>query len=362
MNNRLQKIRSGLRKQNLDAVLISSPSTITYFTNYSGFSSQEREAFLFITKNKQYVITDGRYSEAVVEKIPHFTLIEISIKTPLKKIFQDLSKKLKIKRLGVEENNITIVEYKLFKRYFSQISPTNLMSLRIVKDKDELKNIEQACKLGDEAFDYILKRIKQGITEKELAFELELSIKKQEADISFKPIVAFGKNSSVPHHQTGNERLTTNSIVLLDFGVKLNNYCSDMTRTVFFGSANAKFKKMYQTVLNAQTKAIEFLRSNDSNHRSAKYVDALTRNHIIESGYPTIPHSLGHGIGLEVHEAPRLGPTSKDILKPGMVFSIEPGIYIKGVGGIRIEDLVVLENKGPRLITHSPRSLLTLSQ
>lgn len=357
MNNRLSKLKNKLNEQNLDALLISSPSLITYLTNYSGFSIEEREAFLLIAKNKQYVITDGRYSEAVVEKIPHFELVEMSPKKLFKNIFKELAKKYHIKKLGFESNNITVSEYRLLKSCYNTLVHVNTSEVRLVKDNDEIKYIEEACKLGDKTFEHILKKIKKGISEKELAFELEFFIKKNHADISFKPIIAFGKNSSVPHHQTNNQKLKTNNIVLLDFGVRLNSYCSDMTRTVFFGKPTAEQKKMYNTVLEAQRLAIEQL----NNETMASRIDKIAREHITSQGYPTIPHSLGHGIGIEVHEAPRLSPRSKDILKPGMVFSIEPGIYLQGFGGVRIEDLVVLEKKGPRLLTYSPMPLLTLS-
>jgi len=149
---------------------------------------------------------------------------------------------------------------------------------------------------------------------------------------------------------------------LLDFGVKYQNYCSDMTRTIFFGKADEKFKKMYRTVLNAQQLTIEQLNNLTIAKKQIKasYVDNIARKHITDQGFPTIPHSLGHGIGIEVHEQPRLSPKSKDILKEGMVFSIEPGIYIQGYGGVRIEDLVVLEKNASRLLTHSPKHLIEI--
>ena len=193
-------------------------------------------------------------------------------------------------------------------------------------------------------------------------------IKKKGSDPSFSSIVAFGKNSSIPHHKTSDERLKINSIVLLDFGVKLNNYCSDMTRTVFFGKADDKFKKIFNTVLKSQNEAISRITKyyNNTYHYSQKgdlktrEIDKIARSYIISQGFPDILHSLGHGIGIEVHEQPRLSPKSKDLLKPGMVFSIEPGIYIPGYGGVRIEDLVVLEKSGPRLLTHSPKEIIEI--
>jgi len=238
----------------------------------------------------------------------------------------------------------------------------------MVKSPAEILAIEKACRLGDKTFDYVLGKIKEGVSEKGLAFEIQFFIKKQGADISFPPIVAFGKNSAFPHHvPTHNSKLLThNSIILLDFGVRLNNYCSDMTRTVFFGSANAEYRKIYQTVLDAQNKAIDFLNSLFIVHNSknktvkASKVDKIARKYITSQGYPTIPHSLGHGIGLEVHESPRLSPKSKDILKPNMVFTIEPGIYLPGFGGVRIEDVVTIEKSGPRLITKCPKQMVQI--
>lgn len=356
-------------QKKVDALLVSSTSNITYLTGYSGFSQIEREAYLLIVAQplgltnktpgvKGYLITDGRYTEAV-KNIPNFTLVEINPTQPLKNSLIKLAKKHKIKKLGIEENNLTVSEYKMFKKYFNNIYHfSDIVTLRAVKDSDEITAIEKTCQLGDKAFDYILGKIKEGVTEKELAFEIEFFIKKNYADISFKPIVAFGKNSAIPHHQTSDKKLKMNNWVLLDFGVKIDNYCSDMTRTVFFGKTNNEQKKMYQTVLEAQRKAIESLTS-DGGRTDSSEVDRVARDYIIYQGYPTIPHSLGHGIGLEVHETPSISPNSKDILKPGMVFSIEPGIYLPGIGGVRIEDLVVIENSNSRLLTKSP-SLLTL--
>lgn len=368
MQKRISKVKALLRKKALDAILISSVSNITYLTNFSSFSKDEREAYLLIVAQPLglthktpgvigYLITDGRYGEAVQLHIPHFTLIEHTVKNSVEAIFKMLSKKHKIKKLGIEENNITVSEQKLLKKCFNDLNHFSISSLRAIKDSTEINSIEKACKLGDKTFNYILKKIKKGITEQEIAFEIEHFIKKSGADISFPTIVAFGKNSSIPHHQTGKTELKSGDFVLLDFGVRLNNYCSDMTRTVFFGKPSNEQKKMYQTVLSAQKKTLETLHDISIYHAS-KNIDRVAREYILKNGFPTIPHSLGHGVGLEVHESPTLSPNSKDILKPGMVFSVEPGIYIKGFGGVRIEDLVVLEKSGPRLLTKSKREII----
>ncbi|MDO8583013.1 MAG: aminopeptidase P family protein, partial [bacterium] len=341
MDTPLFRLKKLIKKDKLDGVLISSVPNIIYLTNYSGFSKEEREAFLFVTENKQYILTDGRYTQAVKKLIPDFELIEISGKNPFEKIFKALITKHKIKKIGFEGNNLSFLEHKAFKKYFSNIYHLSLSYLRIIKTPQEISKIKKACELGDKAFDYVLKKIKLGVSEKELAFEIEFFIKKNGGDLSFPSIVAFGINSAIPHHQTSDKRLaTSDKLVLLDFGVKLDNYCSDMTRTVFFGKPTKEQRKMYETVLAAQQKSIDTLNSLFMIHNSipAKRIDKAARDYIISKGYKTIPHSVGHGIGIEVHEAPHLSPKSKDILKEGMVFSIEPGIYIPGFGGVRIED------------------------
>jgi len=362
-------------QRQFNAVLISSVPNIIYLTGFSHFSKDEREAFLFIAMDKQYILTDGRYTEAVKNNVKDFELIEISSKRTFEKALKNLAKKHNIKRVGFEHHDITVAEHKKLSSCFNDLNLPREISkkffrghfsvdkLRTIKSPAEVSAIEKACKLGDKTFKYILNKIKLGVSEKELAFEIEFFIKNHGADISFSPIVAFGKNSAIPHHQTSNQQLaTSNQFILLDFGVKLNNYCSDMTRTVFFGKATDKQRKMYQTVLSAQKRAIDYLKSLIVNHKSiaAKEIDKVARDYIVSKNYKTIPHSVGHGIGLEVHEPPRLSPKSKDILKPGMVFTIEPGIYIPGFGGVRIEDVVVLEKTGLRLLTYSPKQIIEL--
>ncbi len=363
MKTPLFRLRELIKENKLDAALISSPSNIVYLTNYSGFSKEEREAYLFITQNKQYILTDGRYSQAAKTLMSNFKLIEISSKFSFEKTIKQLIKRHRIKHLGFEGNNLTFLEHRNFKKYFNNIYHLSISSLRAIKEKEEIINIEKACELGDKTFNYILKKIKLGVSEKELTFEIEFFIKKVGADISFRPIVAFGKNSAIPHHQASDKRLTTkDKFVLLDFGVKLNSYCSDMTRTVFFGKPTPEQKRMYETVLASQSRALDLLNSLFVIHNSipAKNIDKAARDYIISKGYKTIPHSVGHGIGIDVHETPHLSPKSKDILKEGMVFSIEPGIYIPGLGGIRVEDIIVLEESHLRLLTKSRRDCIVL--
>lgn len=364
MEDRLKKLRKLFLEHDLDAILVSSIPNIVHLTNYSGFSTHEREAYLLLTKAHNFIFTDGRYTEAVLKHIPHFILKEITDESPFSALLKKLITEQSIQNIGFEDHDISVKEFISLKKIHKKLLPLSLRDLRMIKSQDEIQHIKKACGIGDKAFTYIIKRIKLGITEKQLAFELEIFIKKQGPDLAFPSIVAFDANSVVPHHQTSDQRLTANSFVLLDFGVRFENYCSDMTRTVFFGKPNEKQKKMHQTVLEAQKKAIEYLnnelriKNQEKNGVKAAEVDKAAREHIVSQKYPSIPHSLGHGIGIEVHEAPSLSPRSKHILKNGMVFSIEPGIYIPGFGGVRIEDLFTTQNGKLTQLTKSPNTLV----
>lgn len=347
--------------KNFDAILISSNTNIIYLIGDIGFSQTERECLLLITKNKKFLITDKRYSQTVIKRVRNFEIINSGVHHFLNEGAQEIFENNKIKTLGFEDNNLTVEEHLRINK-LSKTKPIDLRNLRIIKKNDEIKNIKLACKIGDQTFDFIVTKLKFGISEKEIANELEFFIKKKSADISFKPIVAFGKNSSAPHHLSGKSKLRNNEIVLLDFGVRVNNFCSDMSRTVFFGSASVEFKRMHKTVLEAQQKAIESLKSSIVNHKSVtgKQIDAVARNYIVKQNFPNIIHSVGHGIGIEVHEPPHLSPNSKDKIEKGMVFSIEPGIYIENYGGVRIEDLVLANKNNVELITHAKRNLIEL--
>lgn len=342
----------------LDAILISSWSNITYLTSYSGFSQTERECFLLFTKNKKYLITDGRYTEAVKRETRGFKIIDIGAIRFLSddkfKIFAKLSS------IAIEEDDLTVSELKKLKKHVKKTKNIDLSNFRIIKKDIEINNVKKACEIADNAFSSIINDLKIGVTEKEISNKLEESIKRSNAEISFPPIVAFGKNSALPHHLSSQTKLRKNQIVLLDFGAKVNNYCSDMSRTIFFGKANDRFKKMHSTVLSAQQSTINLLKSKIKNHKSirADDIDKIARDYIVKQGYPNIPHGVGHGIGIEVHESPFINLYSKENIKPGMIFSIEPGIYDPNFGGVRIEDLVLINKNKLELISRSRKEII----
>lgn len=366
--NRLVILRNLLVKNNLDVFFISSIPSITYLTHFSGFDNEDRNAFLLITAKNQYIFTHGIYKEAAQKYIKGFTLVDIERNQPLSGSLGQLIQKHKVKKLGIEADDLTYMEYlSLTKKIEKEIFiPSDIISenIRIKKSPEEIRAIEKACMLGDKAFTYLLTKIKEGMSEKDLAMEYDFFVKKAGADISFTTIVAFGENGSLPHHVPTNKKLSKNNFIVLDFGVKLDNYCSDMTRTIFFGKANEKQKKMYETVLQAQQLAIDYIErswTSQDDYLKASEVDKIARDYIISKGYPSMPHSLGHGIGLLVHEQPRLTPHSTDILSEGMVFSVEPGIYLPSKEGVRIEDLVALKKDGVEILTKAPKQLIELS-
>ena len=368
-----------MSKQNTEALLISSVPNIIYLTGYAGFSSLEREAYLLITRNNQYIFTDGRYVTAVKREISNFTLLEIKGEKTFVRLLRDVCRKEKLEIIGFEAENLSVSEYVKIKKVVKKMKAVSLRNIRVTKNPDEIKKIKKACDLAVLMYQYITTKIKVGVTEKEIAVQMEIFIKQKGAELSFPTIVAFGGNAAVPHHLTSDKRLTTNNWVLIDFGVKYKNYSSDMTRTMFFGKATAEQKKMYQTVLKSQQEAVKFLNQEfrsknygkktkssnrplyhkltyDTHKIKASDVDKVARDYIISQGYPTIPHSVGHGIGIEIHEAPTLSPNSKDILEEGRVFSIEPGIYIPNVGGVRIEDLFVIQKNQLVQLTNNSSS------
>jgi len=263
--------------------------------------------------------------------------------------------KEKIKSIGFEEH-LTYYEYKKFKTIKNaklKLVSELVETVREIKDEDELIYIKKACELTDKTYDHIIKNIKKDMREQDVAWEMEKFIRENGGTLAFPTIVAFGKNSAIPHHHTSNTKLENNSIILLDFGAQINGYCSDMTRTLFFGKADAKFKKMYETVRIAQEKGF----IDTSIPFSGQDIDSASRDYIKTQGYPTIPHSVGHGIGLQVHELPHISVGFNTEIIPNTPFTIEPGIYENGFGGVRIEDTVCFDGKEILPLTKSSKIL-----
>jgi Xaa-Pro aminopeptidase len=354
LNKRLQNLKELMRKKNIEAFVIYKPVNVTYITGFTGDDS-----VALVTHDKAIFITDGRYTEQAQKEVKDFEVIEH--KTGIKEVLKEYIKTLGIKKLAFEES-ISYGQYRELKEFLEieLIPQANLVeTLRMVKDEEEIENIKKAQNITDKAFEYLLNFIKVGMTEKEVALELEYFMKKQGAeDLSFDTIVASGKRSSLPHGKASEKVIEKGDFVTIDFGCKVNGYCSDMTRTIVMGKANEKQKEIYNIVLEAQQKAIANLKAG----LTSKEADLLARSVIEEKGYGKyFSHSLGHGVGLEVHEAPSLSFKKEEILKEGAIVTVEPGIYIPYFGGVRIEDMVLLKEDGVINLTKSSKYLIELN-
>ena len=350
---------------NIDALLITNPTNIRYLTGFVGAAPEEREAYILLTPNQTFLFTNALYLEQA--KKTNATVVEISRENSFaKKLAEILTGPGPVKRLGFEENDLTVAEYKKLKTELKGVTLVatqgRVEELRILKREDEIKNIRRAAKLTDQCFDVILSKIKPGVTEGEIAWEIEAFIRARGAQLAFSPIVAFGINSSQPHYQPAESyKLKADSLVLIDFGIKVNGYCSDMTRMVFVGKPKDEWKRAYETVLEAQQAALNYFHLEGVKaHLPGGKADLIARDVIEKAGFPAYPHSLGHGVGLDIHEAPRLTINKDVILKPGMVVTVEPAIYKEGSYGVRIEDLVLLKKDGIEVFTNTPKKMVIL--
>lgn len=359
MTDRLKRVVRVIKECGVEGILISNAANIFYLTGYSNFSSEERECYLIITSKKNYLLTDGRYIEAVRKQVLRFEILEITQEFSYTKAFEHIFKKHSLKNIGVEESNLRVDEHKKIKNTFKKVKNIDLKQLRILKDEKEIEDIHKACKLADSAVGYILKFFRTGVSETEIAWEFEKFVKENGGELAFKTIIAFGENAAIPHHQTGARKLKKGDFILIDCGSKVNGYCSDMTRTYVFGKPTDKQKLIHQTVLAAQLNVIEYMGQQLKKRERVSGVEAdkVAREYIKKEGFSPYSHGLGHGTGILIHEPPSLSPKSKDNLKEGMVFSIEPGIYIPGFDGVRIEDLFVIKNNKLVQLTNSPKEL-----
>lgn len=357
--SRIKLVQDSLPAHGVDALLITSSYNIAYLTGIHAFSVEEREARMLITSTHAFLFTDARYVE-MVRPLGFVALQEVNFSNPLSKQLQDIIEKENLKTLGFEEENITYREVsELEEKLGIDFIPLSevVENIRVVKDNKEATFVREACKLTDRGFDFILKHLTPGVTELEIKTQLENHIRLEGGDTAFSSIVAFGKNSAIPHHMSGTTKLQENDIVLLDFGAKKGGYCSDMTRTVFTGKVSDKLKKIYQTTLDSQEVALAYLKQHMIEDFETRNVHEYATSHIRAEGFPPIPHAIGHGVGLQVHELPTLSPYSEERLEPGMVVTVEPGIYLPELGGVRIEDTVLITPSGYEILTGSPKEL-----
>lgn len=347
MLDRIERLLSGVDDDKL--FFISSYPNIFY---YSGFTSED--AYLMISKNKRILVTDSRYTVQARNQAKGFDIVNIEGG------WENIFKLLDEICISFEDEKMSVAEYKKLKEHSKNkiwLKEQSVIDMpRRIKDKDELRLIADAEKLGDDAFLHVLNYIKTGMTEREVALELEIYMKKHGASgLSFETIVASGIRSSMPHGVASDKVIERGDLVTMDFGCIYNGYCSDMTRTIVMGEADEKQREIYDIVLKAQLEALNNIKIG----MNCSDADRIARTVITDAGYGmNFGHSLGHSVGIEIHEKPLFSPRSADILEEGHVLSVEPGIYIDGFGGVRIEDLIGVIDGEIVNFTSSPKELI----
>jgi len=353
---RLDKLRTSMAERGLDGILVCQPENRRYLSEFTGSSG-----WLLISAKQAVLATDFRYVEQAKAESPEFAVVQT--KRELRDWFPGIVSDLGLCKMGFEADFVTFDSHEKLNKALTtaqvnlELVPTTglVEGLRAVKEPDELALINKAVELADAVFEQAQTIIRPGMTEKEAAWEIEKSFRQGGSEgVAFEIIVASGPNAALPHARPTEKKIGSGEPVVMDMGARIGGYCSDLTRTLFLGGASDAMQKIYDIVLKAQIAAIDGIGSG----MDAAQADQLARSVIEQAGYgDNFGHGLGHGVGLAVHELPTVGPASAGTLSDGMVFTIEPGIYLPGEGGVRIEDIVVLENGKTRILTTANKEL-----
>lgn len=346
-------------EKNLDAILITNLSNLRYFTGFTGSTG-----VALILKEVKFFFADFRYIEQAKKQSEPRGYTVVGVERDVTSKMAEYIKNSGIKRLGIEDLHVSVARYKAYKEKFGDIAIVDLgdslLKCRMVKLGKELDCIKKAAEIADEAFAKILPKIKEGVSEKELANELEYEMKKLGADDkAFDTIVASNYRSAMPHGVASDKVIEKEGFIKFDFGCFYKGYASDITRTVYLGeNISDKHLEIYNTVLDAQKLALSKIKAG----MKVNEVDKIARDYITQKGYgKNFGHGLGHGIGLEIHEYPYLSSNVEDmVLEENMVVTVEPGIYIEGFGGVRIEDDVIIKKDGCEIINKTPKELLII--
>lgn len=347
MNDRLRWIRNNLKAQNIQGMIVLNPVNIHYLTNI------DAEGILLLTLKENFYITDERYLEKVQRALMvDDEIIVLSTRNLIQEDYENFF--MFCENVGFEEYYVTYAKYKEIMHKYKVHSLVETEGIiekqRQIKDFNEIKYIKKACQITDDCFTYLLKYIKKGMTEKQIADEIEKYFKASGGVLAFDTIVASGENSSMPHATPTDRKITSGDIITIDMGCSYNGYSSDMTRTIFVDKIDERIKENYDLVLENQKTAIEEMRDGAQIKIIARIVEGNLKMH----GHDPM-HALGHGVGMNVHEGPILSQKSDKTLKENMVIAVEPGIYIPGKYGIRIEDTMLITKEGVEILTKSPK-------
>ena len=349
--NALQKLRAKFEKYGLDSILISNLDNVRYLSDFTG-----GEGSLLITQGENYFLTDSRYVTQASEQTTGFIVRKYEKR---ESEISDLASRLNIKNLGFEPLYVTFKVYRKLLEKLEGIAFTpideGLDSLRGVKEDTEVELIREAIRIASESFVKLVGEIEIGMQERDIALEMEYLMRKMGAEkVSFDTIVASGKRAALPHGIATSKKIEEGDLILIDYGARYQGYYSDETQTVVVGKPSARQEEIYEVVKEAQEKAFEAIRPGID----VTEVDAAARDHIKKAGFEEyFGHGTGHGVGLAVHESPRISPLGEGVLEEGMVFTVEPGIYIPEWGGIRLEDMVRVTSHGYEKLTILPKKL-----
>lgn len=353
---RLDSVRGSLKDKRLDALLVSDLLNVRYLSGFTGSAG-----LVLLTQRSVVFFTDSRYTIQAGRECRGLKVVQIK-KGLLTDALSHAARR-RAKRIGFESDHVTHKTFSDLKKQVSgkgvRLVPTSGITAqaRKVKDRTEIRAITKAVELTDQLFSRVCRWLKAGVTEQEIALKMEFFVRDRDAKLAFPSIVASGTQGALPHAQPGKRRIRKGDFVTLDFGAMVSGYAADLTRTVCLGRADKRQKKIYNTVLSAQLAAIDAMRPGIE----GKAIDKIARDIIAKTGYgKRFGHGLGHGIGLCVHDPGSLGAKSEDVLAPGMVLTVEPGIYIPGWGGVRIEDDVLVTKTGHKVLTQSPKELIEL--
>lgn len=348
---RLTRLRESLVAQGLEALLISQPENRRYLSGFTGSSG-----WLLISAERSILATDFRYYEQVGREAPAFELAQI--KTTFSKLLPDLLAGMGVRRLGFESQHVTVDELDTWRQATEGVEwvPCKglVEALRAVKEEPEVEALRRSVALTDAAFAHLMEVIRPGMTEQQAAWEIESYMRSHGASkIAFDLIVAAGPNGALPHARASDRIVQPGEPIVIDIGCVVDGYCSDMTRTVCLGEPGPRYVAVWELVLRAQEAAKAAIRAGVP----AVEVDGAARSLIAEAGYGEhFGHGLGHGVGLGVHESPKASPLSEDVLQAGMSLTVEPGIYLPGEFGVRIEDLVIVREEGVETLTNTPKT------
>ena len=334
------------RYRNIDAFLVTNDTNVRYLTDFLAC-----ESWLLVTKNRSYYITDSRYTLEARQGLKGVTVKQF-VSTPCATLF-DLCKTLKIKRLGFDERHSSVLFLKKLKGFCPRrtklTSATGIVEeLREIKEPHEIETIRQCLKLHAKALKFMAKVVKKGETERSIALKLERFVKSHGAEFSFSPIIASGSNSCFPHAKVTDRVIKDNEPVLLDFGIQINGYKSDLTRNFFLGRMTVHYTQVLEALRLAQAQAIQMIKPGISVADVDNHARKVLRKFKLAKYFG---HSLGHGVGLDIHENPRLSMKSTAILSPGMIVTVEPGVYIPNQFGIRVEDMVLVTEQGCEVLS-----------